>query len=264
MDNLYSNSVVALDALTGQMRWHRQLVHHDTADIDIAAAPVLFDMADADGSVNFNDLNTPDPEGAKAFYRSVFGGQVNVVTYGDFGMPAEVPGAENVVFGEVVAENGFRVMAYDVPHRTAMAIDPRLDHVERFLEALVARDLRLAYALDTHTHADHVNGLDDLRSYNMVHGHPISVHGTAYSLDDVRTRFAYCFRPPPPGGGWSGAGGDGKPSPQGARAYSPTSTAACSVFRLSGVVPKKVLEATLRQLVVRPVDREVEADAVFN
>ena len=52
---------------------------------------------------------------ALEFYRSVFGGQLNVVTYADFGMPAEVPGATGVVFGEVVAENGFRVMAYDVP-----------------------------------------------------------------------------------------------------------------------------------------------------
>ncbi|MFD4637015.1 VOC family protein [Lentzea sp. NPDC058436] len=52
---------------------------------------------------------------ALEFYRSVFGGQINVVTYADFGMPAEVPGAKNVVFGEVVADNGFRVLAYDVP-----------------------------------------------------------------------------------------------------------------------------------------------------
>ena len=52
---------------------------------------------------------------ALEFYRSVFGGRLTVVTYGDFGMPAEVPGATNVVFGEVVADNGFRVMAYDVP-----------------------------------------------------------------------------------------------------------------------------------------------------
>jgi phosphoribosyl 1,2-cyclic phosphate phosphodiesterase len=53
----------------------------------------------------------------------------------------------------------------------------------------------------THTHADHVNGLDDLRSFNMVHKHPIPVYGSAASLDDLRTRFAYCFRPPQPGGG---------------------------------------------------------------
>ncbi|MFD9700917.1 VOC family protein [Lentzea sp. NPDC059081] len=52
---------------------------------------------------------------ALEFYRSVFGGQITVVTYADFGMPAEVPGAKNVVFGQVVADNGFAVMAYDVP-----------------------------------------------------------------------------------------------------------------------------------------------------
>ncbi|MFD2796458.1 VOC family protein [Promicromonospora vindobonensis] len=52
---------------------------------------------------------------ALEFYHSVFGGQLTVTTYGDFGMPAELPGATNVVFGQVVADNGFRIMAYDVP-----------------------------------------------------------------------------------------------------------------------------------------------------
>ncbi|WP_434445444.1 VOC family protein [Lentzea sp. E54] len=52
---------------------------------------------------------------ALEFYRSVFGGHAVIATYGDFGMPAEVPGAQNVVFGQVVADNGFQVMAYDVP-----------------------------------------------------------------------------------------------------------------------------------------------------
>ncbi|KJK48204.1 glyoxalase/bleomycin resistance protein/dioxygenase [Lentzea aerocolonigenes] len=62
---------------------------------------------------------------ALEFYRSVFGGQLTVITYGDFGMPAEVPGAQNVVFGEVVAENGFRVMAYDVPGTDEPVVDRR-------------------------------------------------------------------------------------------------------------------------------------------
>lgn len=52
---------------------------------------------------------------ALRFYQSVFGGQLMVITYADFGMPKEVPGAENVVWGQVAADNGFRVMAYDVP-----------------------------------------------------------------------------------------------------------------------------------------------------
>ena len=52
---------------------------------------------------------------ALEFYRSVFGGKLVIATYADFGMPAEVPGADQVVWGQVAADNGFRVMAYDVP-----------------------------------------------------------------------------------------------------------------------------------------------------
>jgi quinoprotein glucose dehydrogenase len=42
--NLYSDSLVALDAMTGKIKWFRQLVHHDIWDYDIAAAPVLIDV----------------------------------------------------------------------------------------------------------------------------------------------------------------------------------------------------------------------------
>ncbi len=43
-DNLYSNSVVALDADTGSVVWHQQLVHHDVWDYDTPAQPVLVDL----------------------------------------------------------------------------------------------------------------------------------------------------------------------------------------------------------------------------
>ncbi len=56
-----------------------------------------------------------DARAALEFYQSVFGGQVTIATYGDFGMPQEVPGAANVVFGQLETEEGFRVMAYDIP-----------------------------------------------------------------------------------------------------------------------------------------------------
>ncbi|NUP53725.1 MAG: VOC family protein [Catenulispora sp.] len=52
---------------------------------------------------------------ALEFYQSVFGGQVTVATYGDFGMPPTSPDAAKVVFGQVIGDDGFRVMAYDVP-----------------------------------------------------------------------------------------------------------------------------------------------------
>lgn len=39
--NLYADSVVALDAKTGERKWHFQTVHHDIWDYDLAAPPVL-------------------------------------------------------------------------------------------------------------------------------------------------------------------------------------------------------------------------------
>ncbi|MGH7593421.1 MAG: PQQ-binding-like beta-propeller repeat protein [Gemmatimonadales bacterium] len=40
-DNLYSQSLVCLDAKTGRRRWHFQLTHHDVWDYDPAPPPVL-------------------------------------------------------------------------------------------------------------------------------------------------------------------------------------------------------------------------------
>ncbi len=39
--NLYSDSIVALEAATGERVWHFQTVHHDLWDYDLAAPPVL-------------------------------------------------------------------------------------------------------------------------------------------------------------------------------------------------------------------------------
>jgi quinoprotein glucose dehydrogenase len=40
-DNLYANSVIALDARTGAHRWHYQVLKHDLWDRDLPAAPML-------------------------------------------------------------------------------------------------------------------------------------------------------------------------------------------------------------------------------
>jgi glucose dehydrogenase len=42
--DLYSDSVVALDAATGKMRWYYQVVHHDMWDLDVPAPPALIDV----------------------------------------------------------------------------------------------------------------------------------------------------------------------------------------------------------------------------
>jgi quinoprotein glucose dehydrogenase len=45
----YSSSLVALDAATGEVRWHFQTVHHDVWDYDVPAQPVLFDFPGESG-----------------------------------------------------------------------------------------------------------------------------------------------------------------------------------------------------------------------
>lgn len=41
--NLYTNSIVALDANSGAMKWYVQLIPHDIHDWDVSAPPVLYD-----------------------------------------------------------------------------------------------------------------------------------------------------------------------------------------------------------------------------
>ena len=43
-NNLYANSVVALNAKTGKRAWHFQLTHHDIWDFDPPTAPILADI----------------------------------------------------------------------------------------------------------------------------------------------------------------------------------------------------------------------------
>ena len=43
-NNLFANSIVAVDAETGKYRWHFQTVHHDLWDSDMPSPPVLVDI----------------------------------------------------------------------------------------------------------------------------------------------------------------------------------------------------------------------------
>ena len=64
---------------------------------------------------------TGQARAALEFYQSVFGGQATIATYGDVGLPPELPDADKVVFGQVTADNGFSIMAYDVPGQAPAA-----------------------------------------------------------------------------------------------------------------------------------------------
>lgn len=63
-----------------------------------------------------NHLNfRGDARAALEFYLSVFGGDITIVTYKDAQNVQHLSEANQVMWGQVTAQNGFRVMAYDVP-----------------------------------------------------------------------------------------------------------------------------------------------------
>lgn len=52
---------------------------------------------------------------ALEFYRSVFGGEVTIFTYSDAHSAQQPSEADQVMWGQVVADNGLHLMAYDAP-----------------------------------------------------------------------------------------------------------------------------------------------------
>jgi phosphoribosyl 1,2-cyclic phosphate phosphodiesterase len=69
-------------------------------------------------------------------------------------------------------------------------------------QALAHRVTRVDAILFTHSHADHIMGLDEVRRYNVVQREAIPCYGDERTLADLRQTFAYIFRKgDTPGGG---------------------------------------------------------------
>ncbi|MFN7924659.1 MAG: MBL fold metallo-hydrolase [Bryobacteraceae bacterium] len=64
-------------------------------------------------------------------------------------------------------------------------------------QALRARISRVDSILFTHSHADHILGLDDLRPFNFRQKGPIPIYGAAEHLDIIRNCFFYIFSDKP-------------------------------------------------------------------
>ncbi|HZH26982.1 MAG TPA: MBL fold metallo-hydrolase [Azospirillaceae bacterium] len=72
-------------------------------------------------------------------------------------------------------------------------VDTPPDLREQLLDANVRH---LDAVLYTHSHADHVHGIDDLRAVNWLVGRPMDVYADRETLDDLQSRFDYCFSKP--------------------------------------------------------------------
>jgi phosphoribosyl 1,2-cyclic phosphate phosphodiesterase len=61
------------------------------------------------------------------------------------------------------------------------------------LQLLDAKISRIDAVLYTHEHADHINGIDDLRIFTAPNRVPLTVHGPVETLERLRTSFNYIF-----------------------------------------------------------------------
>lgn len=63
-------------------------------------------------------------------------------------------------------------------------------------QALREKILHVDAVLYTHPHADHINGIDEMRSYNFLQGgQTIPIYGNEWTIDDLIRRFPYIFQP---------------------------------------------------------------------
>jgi phosphoribosyl 1,2-cyclic phosphate phosphodiesterase len=68
-------------------------------------------------------------------------------------------------------------------------------------QALAHNLRRVDSILFTHSHADHIMGLDEVRRFNVLQHGPITCFADERTLSDLRRSFAYVFSPPTSQGG---------------------------------------------------------------
>jgi phosphoribosyl 1,2-cyclic phosphate phosphodiesterase len=71
-----------------------------------------------------------------------------------------------------------------------LLIDTSPDLREQLLDARITR---LDAVLFTHAHADHLHGIDDLRSVNQLMKKMLAVYASPETLQEIRARFGYVF-----------------------------------------------------------------------
>jgi alcohol dehydrogenase (cytochrome c) len=112
-DNLYSDSVVALDADTGKLKWYYQFTPHDTMDYDSTQVPVLANIqwqgrprkvmlwANRNGVFYVLDRTTGQFLLGKAFIKANW-----LTGFDERGRPMRAPGLQNSPVPVLVQPNG--------------------------------------------------------------------------------------------------------------------------------------------------------------
>jgi phosphoribosyl 1,2-cyclic phosphate phosphodiesterase len=80
------------------------------------------------------------------------------------------------------------------PEPTTILVDTSPDVRQQLLAASVRR---LDAVLYTHAHADHVNGIDDLRTFWITSRRLVGIYADAPTMAHLDKAFSYCFRSAP-------------------------------------------------------------------
>ena len=77
--------------------------------------------------------------------------------------------------------------------RTSVVVDTGPDFRAQMLAAKVAQIDAVVY---THPHADHIHGIDDLRTFVLAQGEMLPIYADAATANRLHEAFSYCFERP--------------------------------------------------------------------
>lgn len=83
----------------------------------------------------------------------------------------------------------------------AVLVDTSPDLREQALRYFPQKSPRLDAILMTHSHADHLHGLDDIRPFNFMQQAAIPLYAESHICEDIKTKFSYIFHATQEGGG---------------------------------------------------------------
>ncbi len=133
-DNLFANSLIALDARTGAYHWHYQTIRHDLWDRDLPSPPTLVQL-ERDGVLIDGVAVTTKSGHLFLFNRDT--GESLYEIYEVDGLPSELPG-EVVAPTQPVSSVAFTRQEFEMTARNQQAIDFVTELIEPLDQRLFA------------------------------------------------------------------------------------------------------------------------------
>ena len=128
-DNLYANSIVALDARTGEYRWHYQVMRHDLWDRDNPSPPTLVQLERDGQTIDAVTLTTKS--GHLFVFDRETGESLHPIFEADTAMESTMPG-EVTAATQPISSIAFSRQRFEVTNRTPEARQAVLETIKDY------------------------------------------------------------------------------------------------------------------------------------